>query len=76
MGFGLENGLKSRKTVDKSVETVDNFMHGLGVEKSWTNPRARKTPIFPQFPSTGQFVQRAADYDGKCRKMEKPKIHI
>ena len=75
-GFWSEKRLEIKKTVDKSVETVENFMHGRGVEKLHGNPRVRKNPIFPQSPSVGQFVQRVAKYHGKCRKMEMQKIHI
>ena len=75
-GFETKKRLEIKKTVDKSVETVDNFMHAPGVEKSHGNPQVRQKTIFPQFPSAGQFVQRVAKYHGKCRKMENVKIHI
>jgi hypothetical protein len=61
-GFRSEKRLEIKKTVDKSVETVDNFMHDRGVEKSCGTQFLRKRAIFPQNSSTGQNAQSVAKY--------------
>ena len=69
-GFDRWKRLEIKKPVDKSVETVDNFMHPEGVEKYRKIQNLRKKGIFPQIPSTCQNAQSAAECLGKCRKME------
>jgi hypothetical protein len=61
-GFAWGKRLGIKKPVDKSVETVDNFMHDRGVEKSCGTQFLRKRAIFPQNSSTGQNAQSVAKY--------------
>ena len=69
-GFERWSRLEIKKPVDKSVETVDNFMHGRGVEKYLKNRNLRKKVVFPQILPEWQNAQKAARDLGNCRKME------
>ena len=69
-GFAWGKRLEIKKPVDKSVETVDNFMHGWDVEKSPEKQNLRKNAVFPQIPPEWQNAQRTTSDLGNCRKME------
>ena len=60
-GITCGKRLEIKKTVEKVVETVDNFMHPVDVEKSVKKQFVWESGFFPQNSPTWQNAQNGAN---------------